>query len=360
MKNPFTLGIAVFLIILTGLGCRMFGKSEKNNYLQGENVQNAAEKLKEKIGKPFKIFEIIIEDYELRVQVQDPDKPQNLDEYKIIGGFVMGPTPIKLNAMQKDLEKSTFPFAQINFAAITEFTREALTKAPIEGAKVKRMTFQRAFAITPNSAGPLGDARWIIQIEGTRESVSAVASPEGKLLGVDLSQTTQAKNYKVIEPAELQKAQDALRTHLGESDRVAEIVIYSDYLSCSVINPENSTVSNGYKFGINGLTKSTLEKMSRTQFPRFGDFSLNDVDLLNAARYIALAAERIEMPDSAFTRMTVRRQRDDRRSNDFYMVWTVYFDLGVNEATVVLNHEGKVIQIRKNGKIIFEEMKNAL
>jgi hypothetical protein len=360
MKNPFTLSIAVFLIILTGLGCRMFGNSEKNSYLKGENAQNAAEKVKEKIGKPFKIFEIIIEENEFRLQVQDPDNPQNLDEYKVIGGSLRGPNPVQLNAMQKDLEKSTFPFDQINFAAISDFTGEALKKSQIEGAKVKRMTFQRAFAITENNAGALGNARWLIEIEGTRESVSAAAGPDGKLLGVDLSRTTQAANYKVIKPEELQKAQDALKTHLGENARVAEIVFYEDYLTCSVENPQNPNVADGYKFGINGLTESRLKKAPRTQFAMFADFSLNDINLLNAGDYVAQAKQRIEMPDSVLTSMTVRRKKESRQSEVSYIVWTVNFRQDVNEATVVLNDKGTIIQIRKNGKTIFEEKNNAI
>ena len=355
MKNQLTLSITIFLMIVVGLGCRRLGRGEKTNYLEGKNAQNAAEKVKEKLGKPFKVYEVVIEENEIRLQAQDPSNPQNLDEYKVVGDFVLGPNPIKLNAMQRDLEKSTFPFDEINFAAVGDFTREALQKAQIEGAIVKRITFQRAFAITEKSVGSLGNARWLIEIEGTRESVKAVASPDGKLLGVDRSRTNQAANYKVITPEELQKAQDALKTRLGEAGKLGEVVIYEDYLTCSVENEENPNLADGYRFGINGLTESRLKKSPRTQFQIFGNFSLNDFNFLNAGNYIAQANQRIEMPGAVFNRMTIQRKRESHRSNDFYMVWTVYFSQGVNEATVLLNNAGKITRISKNGKTIFEE-----
>lgn len=355
MKNQFTLSLVIFLMVCVGLGCRMISKSANTNYLESENAQDAAEKLKEKIGKPFKVYDITIEENEFRVQVQDPDKLQNLDEYKVIGGFVLGPNPVKTNAMQKDLEKSTFPFDQINFAAITNFTNEALKKSQIEGARVNRLTFQRAFAITESSVGALGNARWIIQIEGTRESVTAVATPDGKLLGVDRSQTNQAANYKVITPEELQKANDALLSNVPENAAVAEIVINNDYLTCSVENAENPSVGDSYKFSINGLTKSRQKNTVKTQISTFESFSLKEINLLNAGNLIAQSQQRIEMPGAVFDRMTINRKRDGFKGKVSYIIWTAYFKQGVNEATVVLNNEGKIIRINKNEKDIFEE-----
>lgn len=356
MKNPLNSILVIILTILIGLGCRMMG-IEKVNYLEGKNAQSAAEKVKDKIGKPFKVYQVLIEEKEFRLQAQDPNNPQNLDEYKVSNGFVSGPNPVKLNAMQKDLDKTTFPFDEINFAAIPEFTREAVEKAKIEGAKVNRLEFQRAFALKETGMGSLGNGRWIIQIEGTRESASAVASPDGKLAGVDLSRTTRAASYKVTTPEELKKAGDALKANLGESVTLGEIVIYPDYLSCNVEDSKNPNVSDGYQFGINGLTKSRVERIPRTHLRNFADFSLSEVNLLNATDYIAQAKQRIEMPDAVFTSMLVRRKKDSSERDQFHIIWTANFKQDRNEATVIFNNDGKIIQISKNGQTIFEEKK---
>lgn len=354
MKNALTLNLVIVITILFGSGCRMIGMG-KTNYLEGKNAQEAVEKVKAQIGKPFKVFSVAVEETEIRLQAQDPTKPQNLDEYRITNGFLSGPNPIKLNALQKDLEKSTFPIDGINFAAIPEFTREAAEKAKIEGGRVTRLEFQRAFAMTETNAGALGNARWIIQIEGSRESASAFASPEGKLAGVDLSATTRGANYKVITPEELQKASDALKTNPGGSAKIAKLIIYEDYLACNVETPENPNVADEYKFGINGLTRSKVDNIPQSRFQIFKDFSLSEINLLNAADFIAKARQQTEMPESVFASMSVQRKQTNLEKNNFQIIWSVSLKQGINEATVVFNNSGKVIRVSRNGKTILEE-----
>lgn len=206
MKNLFTNCLILVMLMCIGLGCKTIGRLGKSNYFEGDSAKIAADAVKEKIGKPFNVTEVFIDDNEFRVQAQDPDNPKNLDEYKYLGGFVTGPNPVKLDGMNENLAKSSFPFDQINFAAVPELAREAVEKAGIEDGKIYRMTFQRGFAMTETGMGSLGNAYWKIEIRGTRENVSATADPNGKLLGVDLSQTLQAKNFRLLSFQELQKA----------------------------------------------------------------------------------------------------------------------------------------------------------
>lgn len=351
MKNLFNYKIAIFLLIAVSLGCRTF--AEQGTYLEGENAKNAVEKVKGKIGKSFKVAEIMIEENEIRMQVQDPDNPKNLDEYRIVNDIVSGPNPVRLNTMQRDLENSTFPFEQINFDAIPGFTREALEKSKIEGAKVSRLTFRRAFSMRENDMGAFGSAYWQIQIEGTRESVSAAAGPDGKLLGVDLSRTTQAAEYKAITPQELQKAQDALKTQLRAETIVTRIVIDESSVVCSFESPENPQLESSLQFGINGLTKTKRDSFPKRGTRIFENFSLNDVKLTEAPDFLAKARQRIEMPDAVLTSIKVLRKKDSDKESR--IMWQIDFKKGVNEATVVYNNQGQEIRFSKNGQTIFEE-----
>lgn len=355
MKNLFNLKTVILLLIITGLGCRMFGGLGKGKYFEGENAKNAIENVKGKIGKPFKVAEIMIEENEIRIQVQDPNNSQNLDEYKIANGFLTGPNPVKLNAMQRDLENSTFPIDQINFDAIPNFIREALEKSKIEGAKISRLNFQRAFALREKDMGAFGSAYWQIQIEGTRESVTAAASPDGKLLGIDLSRTNQAASYKVITPEELQKAQDALKKQLGEENIVTRIVIDEDNLVCSFENPQNPQLEESFNFGINGLTKTKRDGFPKRGVRIFENFSLSSINLSEATNYLSKARQRIEIPDAVLTSIKIFRKKESVNDKEAKITWNIDFKKGVNEASVVYNNEGKEIRFSKNGQTIFEE-----
>ena len=345
----------LILLVGVGLGCKMLGRLGKTNFFEGGDAKVAAEAIKEKIGKSFNVTEVFIDGDEFRVHAQDPYNPKNLDEYKYVGGFVTGPNPVKLNAMNENLEKSSFPFDEINFAAIPDFAREAIEQSGIEGAQIYRMTFQRGFAITETDAGSLGNARWLIEIKGTREDVSAAASPDGKLLGVDLSRTSKAADYKVTTPEELKKAQTALRNFLGENAKVSEIVIYEKYLMCKTANRENPSVEDSYQYGINGLTKQGLVKLPKIKTPFNEDLTLGDINLPDAANYIEKAKQRVEMPDASLTSFSIRRTTKSVMDKTFRTEWGVSLKKGVNEASVYYDNDGKEIRVRKNGKEIFSE-----
>ena len=161
IKTNFANACVMLAILFTVLGCgglkNMLPK--KGQYFDGDAAQTAAQAISDKIGKPFKVVEIFVDEDEFRVQAQDPNNPKNVDEYKYVAGFVTGPTPVQLGGMVDNAEKSSYPFDDIDFAAVPKFCKEALERADIEGGKIYRLTFQRGFALTDEGAGALGNAR---------------------------------------------------------------------------------------------------------------------------------------------------------------------------------------------------------
>lgn len=190
MKNILTnshktsLCLCFLMLVLLALGCKFLGRQLKANYFESDAAQVAAEAFKGKIGKPFRVFEIEITPEGITLQSQDPNNPRNLDLYKYAAGFVIGPTPVQVSAPQHgNLEQTTFPFDEINFAAVPNIVQESVSKAGIEGGRVTKMTIDRAF-VMEKTIGNLGNARWLIEIEGTRESATARADPKGKFLSI--------------------------------------------------------------------------------------------------------------------------------------------------------------------------------
>ena len=355
MKNLLANCLGAGLLVFVGLGCgRLDLVPGRTDYFTHDSAQKASAAIREKIGKPFNVAEIFIDRDEFKVHAQDPNNPKNLDEYKYVGGFITGPNPVKLNALNENLDKSVFPFDEINFAAIPELARQAVEEAGIEGGQIYRMTFQRGFALTETGAGSLGNARWHIEIKGAREDVTAAADSKGKLLGVDLSRTSRAADYKVITKDELGKAQDALRNVLGENAKVLEIIIYEKYLMCSVPNPQNPNVQDSYQYGINGLTNKELIKMPTIKTSIREDFILSDINLPDAAAYVEKAKERANMPDAAVSLISISRETVSVTSKVFQTTYRVSLKKGVNESGVEYDNNGNEIRVYRNGKIVSE------
>jgi hypothetical protein len=350
--------LSLIILIFVALGCSGIKNMlpKKGQYFEGDGAQKAAQAIKDKIGKPFKVVEIFIDEDEFRVQAQDPSQPRNVDEYKYVAGFVTGPTPVQLNGLVKDADKSSFPFDDIDFASVPKFCKEAIDRAGIEGGKIYRLTFQRGFAITDDGkAGSLGAPRWQIEINGSRENVTAAADPKGKLLGVDLSRTSKAADYQLLTEDELQKAQEIVKNNIGDNTEIIEMVFYDKFFMFKVPNAENPKVSDDYKYDINGITRAGLVKSSVMRSQGSENYSINDVDFANAALFFEKAKERVGMPNASLGSLSVRRQSSVFDKKGFRTKWYVSLKSGVNEASVEYDNDGNEISVRKNGDVISEE-----
>jgi hypothetical protein len=357
MTKNFSNASLIIVILLFVLGCgglrNMLPK--KGQYFEGDAAQTAAQAIKDEIGKPFKVVEVFITENEFRVKAQDPDNPKNVDEYKYAAGFVVGPTPVQLGGMVDNAEKSSFPFDEIDFGAIPKFCKEALDRADIEGGSIYRLTFQRGFALTDDGAGALGVARWHVEIHGDRENVTAAADPKGNLLGVDLSRTSKAADYILLDEAELRKSQSMVKNMLGERKDLIEMVFYDKYFMFKVPNAENPKVSDDYKYDINGISRTGFVKVPTIRIGGEENFSIDDVDFTNAVRLFEKAKVRVGMPNASLGSMSVRRRSSVFDKKGFRTKWHVSLKSGVNEASVEYDNDGNEISVRKNGETISEE-----
>ena len=346
--------IALLPLIFIALGCSRLA-ALKANLFEGDNAEKAVAEIKSKIGKPFRVTEIVIEKDELKISAQDPNKPQNVDEYRYAGGFVTGPNPVKLNAIFDNVEKSSFPIDEINFAAVPQMIADALKETAIEGGEVEKLTFQRGFALTENDAGALGNARWSIEIVGTRENASATANPQGKIIGVNLSQTSRAKNYKATNREELEKAQKALRETFGAGGKVVKIVIYESYVFPTLLHPQNPNVTEDYKYDLNGLTKGGFVSTTFTG-KKEELFSLDDVDLTKVPEFIERTKTRTGLSDGKVTSISIQRETVSVMDKTYFMEIDVSLQSGVNKGMVVYNFAtGEEVRVYKDGRIVSEK-----
>ncbi len=128
------------------------------------------------------VLELLIYDTASQVKVQDPAKPENVDEYSYSNGEVGKPKPVKLIPEGSDarLEDNLFDWDKVALDRIPALVEEASRRIKIEGGVVSMVSVRRKL--------PFSKAVEIdVDITGTRKNGTLVANAKGKVLsaGVD-------------------------------------------------------------------------------------------------------------------------------------------------------------------------------
>lgn len=97
-------------------------------------IADTAREVEAKVGAPLRLLDLEAENGRLSFQVQDPKKPENVDQYELRNGRLEGPHPVQLMG-DGNLEENLFLLSEVDLTKIPTFTREALAKLGIEGAK---------------------------------------------------------------------------------------------------------------------------------------------------------------------------------------------------------------------------------
>lgn len=341
---------AILPLLVVGLGCsRLAGL--KTNYLEGDNAAKAVAEVRSKVGKSFRVLQAVVEVDEMRLQIVDPNNPRNVDEYRSRAGFVTGPSPVKLNALVSDPIQSSVPVEEVDFAAVPKIASSAIERTQLDGGAVRRMTFQRGFALQGSDAGSLGAPRWHIEVVGTREDASATADGKGEIIGLDLSRTSRGKDYSVLSKEELKRAQRALRSIVGDGPRVKSVTIRRNSVEISSVAADGSNDLESFTFGLDGVKKglvTTKAIPSRVE----ANFALDDIDLATALDYLEKAKVRLKMPNAEVSSISFSRSvktvmnLDDKRNQVF-----VSLREGKNEGSVNFDlTDGSEINASRNGR----------
>jgi|JI10StandDraft_1071094.scaffolds.fasta_scaffold218083_1 hypothetical protein len=134
------LALVVLLVALPG--CRQLAETLRRpataspaDLFQTDLIARSVREVESRVGAPLRVLDLQAENGSLRIQVQDPAKPANVDQYELRDGRISGPAPVQLLG-PGDLEASLFPMAAVDLAGIPEFAREALAKLAIPDAQV--------------------------------------------------------------------------------------------------------------------------------------------------------------------------------------------------------------------------------
>jgi hypothetical protein len=129
---------------------------------QGTAALEAANKIKEKIGKPVKVLDVNIAPTYLTIDAQDPKDPKKISHYEYRNGTVSGPTPVDLSEEIK-LESRFFSLDEVNLAGVANVVQAAKERLQIDGGEVQGMDIRRNL---PDSK----EIRWHVGVKGTKKT----------------------------------------------------------------------------------------------------------------------------------------------------------------------------------------------
>jgi hypothetical protein len=313
----------------------------KTDYLEANNAQVAMQAISGKIGKPFKIFKVEIEKDSFVAQIQELQKPQNLDQYQYSHGVVLGPTPVQLDSYY-NFAKYVFPYDEQDFSSIQTLVQDAGKAAQIENAKVSHLTLNRGIGGNAANDLPNGEffqVRWYLKIHGSCANSSGVADERGKLITVDLSKTDAGKNYQILNAGELSKAQDAIKKSFGDEKKIYKIAIsIPKSLAVYVPNQKDSNQTDNYLFDIYGLNNKGTSWLPRIAFQEA--FSINEIQLADADKLVQKAANVLNIHDQNVNSISIEREW----TGDKKPAWTIVIGSGL----VIFDAQGNLIRSIKH------------
>jgi len=153
MKNLATMCTAMLVVLVAVLGCSRFSTLGNVDLYEGDNAAKAAAAIKEKIGAN-KIGVIMAEVRKdsMKITIQAPDNPKNMDEYTYEKGRASGPKPVQAMSfgnleMTADKYHLT-DFSEINFAAIPQTVKKAIARSGLENGRVDVISMDQEYAET--------------------------------------------------------------------------------------------------------------------------------------------------------------------------------------------------------------------
>ncbi len=131
---------ALGLAVIASSGCRQLGDSLRGarpaapDPFASDLVARTVRDVEARVGAPLSVLDLSVENGRVRLQVQDPKRPENVDQFELYQGVLDGPRPVQLLG-PGELAASLYPIAAVDLTQIPKFTAAALAKLAIAEAR---------------------------------------------------------------------------------------------------------------------------------------------------------------------------------------------------------------------------------
>ena len=155
MRKSSSLGAAFVVLLLAVLGCKQLANVGSTDLFQGDNAAKAAAAIKSKVGADqVKVISAEVRKDSMKITIQAPDNPKDLDEYTFEKGRATGPKPVQamsLGNLEMTADKyHVTDLSDISFAAIPDAVQKAIARSGLENGKVDLISMENAYAETVN------------------------------------------------------------------------------------------------------------------------------------------------------------------------------------------------------------------
>ncbi|MDM1550410.1 hypothetical protein [Empedobacter falsenii] len=155
-----------------------------SNLLADVTLLNKAEKELKELpkfkGKEIKVFQQVYfyGDGRIKLAIQDPTKPENIDDYLFQNGKWQEPQPVQISG-GGSMDDNVFPLNDIKFETVANINKQVEAKSKdIEGAQPLGALYYAMNLAT-------GELRWMASVQGTRGNYTGMFNSDGSLKSFD-------------------------------------------------------------------------------------------------------------------------------------------------------------------------------
>lgn len=149
------------------------GSAAKVNYF--DDATNIPKLYKAKVGPPTRVLELLIYPNYGYAQIQDPKKPENVDQYDERDGNVQDGAPVKFMGHQPtaaDIKEDTFDIDEVDFGAVAKMVKDAPVQLKIDDGKTTHIILKRPLPFSK-------DVRFRVYVNGARKDGSVEYDAKG-------------------------------------------------------------------------------------------------------------------------------------------------------------------------------------
>lgn len=310
--------------------------------------------LKAKVGGDARLLSLTVEPDDVTLVYQGPGGGHRLLEVRygwrnrlFRMEMLSSPRPTRDRGIVPDVTAGFFGFDEMNVDAVAGLRAQAVERAEMQDrASIAALTLERTIQLLPTPGyGPL---RWTVSLRTDYEQASITATPQGTVLGADLSGTIRARTLNLHRDswAYAQATRD-IAAVFGGKPVLVEFRIYPSYIFLVTRHPTDRMTLRSFSWDLGGV------KGSGPDSPAFPDkdnagpptFSPDAVTLEGLPGIIEAGRAAIGAPDAAVTLIEADIVTD--RPGGPQLLWEVRYKEDSGEESVVLaTMAGVVVETR--------------